>query len=87
MAYARSPPRSPSSQEDWLSRGPQSIKTYSTGSSRSHASRSHSLASASSRAYSNINFENAARTYYNELKTYLTDLIAQGKKKKGDKEN
>ncbi|GAA5800586.1 hypothetical protein HPULCUR_006022 [Helicostylum pulchrum] len=79
MAYPRSPPRSPSSQEDWLSRGPQSIKTYSTNSSRSmsHASRSQSLASASSRAFNSSNYESTARVYFNELKTYLQELLAQ----------
>lgn len=79
MAYSRSPPRSPSTQEDWLSRGPQSIKTYSTSSSRSmsHASRSQSLASASSRAYSSANFESTAYTYYTELKAYLKELLIQ----------
>lgn len=84
MAYPRSPPRSPSSQEDWLSRGPQSIKTYSTNSSRSmsHASRSQSLASASSRAFNSSNYESTARVYFNELKTYLQELLAQGKNKK-----
>lgn len=82
MAYSRSPPQSPSSPEDWLSRGPQSIKTYSTSSSRSHASRSQSLASASNRAFSSANYESTARVYFLELKSYLSDLLAQGKKKK-----
>ncbi|EPB89130.1 hypothetical protein HMPREF1544_03997 [Mucor circinelloides 1006PhL] len=80
MSYARSPPRSPSSpQEDWLLRGPQSAKTYSTSSSRSysHASRSQSLASASSRAFSTTNYEGTAKTYYVELKSYLKELLAQ----------
>ncbi|GAN05354.1 cell polarity protein [Mucor ambiguus] len=80
MSYSRSPPRSPSSsQEDWLLRGPQSAKTYSTSSSRSysHASRSQSLASASSRAFSTTNYEGTAKTYYVELKSYLKELLAQ----------
>jgi hypothetical protein len=78
MAYSRSPPPlSPSSQEDWLSRGPQSIKTYSTSSSR-HASRTHSLASTSSRAFSSANYESTARIYYIELKSYLKELLVQG---------
>jgi hypothetical protein len=77
MSYSRSPPRSPSSPEDWLNRGPLSHKTYSTSSSR-HASRSQSLASASSRAYSSSNYENTARVYWLELKIYLKDLLAQG---------
>ena len=81
MSYPRSPPRSPSSQEDWLLRGPQSVKTYSTSSSRSysHASRSQSLASASSRAFSSSNYEGTAKTYYIELKSYLQELLEQGK--------
>lgn len=79
MSYSRSPPLSPSSsQEDWLLRGHS--KTFSTSSSRSHASRSQSLASASSRAYSSAHYEGNARTYYTELKIYLRDLLAQGKK-------
>ncbi|KAI8647400.1 hypothetical protein BD408DRAFT_408491 [Parasitella parasitica] len=77
MSYSRSPPRSPTSPEDW--RGPQSAKTYSTSSSRpySHASRSQSLASASSRAYSSTGFEETAKIYYVELKSYLKELIEQ----------
>lgn len=79
MAYSRSPPPlSPSSQEDWLSRGPQSVKTYSTSSSSRHASRSQSLASASSRAFSSANYESTARIYYIELKAYLRELLIQG---------
>ncbi|KAI7883812.1 uncharacterized protein EV154DRAFT_522467 [Mucor mucedo] len=77
MAYSRSPPQSPSSPEDWLSRGPQSIKTYSTSSSRSHASRSQSLASASNRAFNSANYESTARVYFLELKSYLRELLAQ----------
>lgn len=77
MSYSRSPPRSPSSQEDWLARGPYSSKTYSTGSSR-HGSRSQSVASSSNRGHSSTNYENTARIYYIELKSYLKDLLAQG---------
>jgi hypothetical protein len=74
MSYSRSPPPSP---EDWLNRGPLSAKTYSTSSSR-HGSRSQSFASVSSRAHNSAHYESTARIYFLELKSYLTDLLAQG---------
>ncbi|RCI01108.1 component of the polarisome [Rhizopus azygosporus] len=75
MAYSKSPPRSP--QEDWLSRGPQSAKTYSTSSSRSMSYTSRSQSFASTRAYSLAHYENTARIYYMELRSYLKDILAQ----------
>ncbi|KAI8072205.1 uncharacterized protein B0P05DRAFT_549333 [Gilbertella persicaria] len=76
MSFSRSPPQSPSSHDDWLSRGPHSAKTYSSGSSR-HASRTQSFGSASSRAQSIGNIEATAKIYYAELKAYLKELLAQ----------
>ncbi|CAO3680778.1 unnamed protein product [Rhizopus stolonifer] len=73
MAYSRSPPQSP--QEDWMARGLQSVKTFSTSSSRSYGSRSQSYAS--NRAYSSAHYENTARIYYMELSSYLKELIDQ----------
>ncbi|CAO3624788.1 unnamed protein product [Mucor hiemalis] len=43
----------------------------------SHASRSQSLASASSRAFNSSNYESTAYTYYTELKSYLKELLLQ----------
>jgi hypothetical protein len=72
MAYSRSPPRSP--QEDWISKGLQSVKTYSTSSTRSRSI----VSTTSSRAYSLAHYENTARLYYLELGSYLKDILDQG---------
>ncbi|KAG0796050.1 hypothetical protein G6F16_006096 [Rhizopus arrhizus] len=71
MAYSRSPPRSP--QEDWISKGLQSVKTYSTSSTRSRSI----VSTTSSRAYSLAHYENTARLYYLELGSYLKDILDQ----------
>ncbi|KAI9276728.1 hypothetical protein BDA99DRAFT_531823 [Phascolomyces articulosus] len=86
MAYSRSPPRSPSSHDDWDSRGPKPLtKAFSTSSSRSGGGghgRTHSVTSQSSRATggssaNNASYETAARTYYGELKKFLTSVLAK----------
>ncbi|KAI8377282.1 hypothetical protein BD560DRAFT_367030 [Blakeslea trispora] len=72
MSYSRSPT---TSNDDWLSRGPPSARTYSTGSSR-NASRSQSLASSSGRSNtSGASLESTAKTYLIELKRYLRELL------------
>ncbi|KAI8366072.1 uncharacterized protein BYT42DRAFT_540698 [Radiomyces spectabilis] len=75
MQYVRSPPQSPRSPDMWDPRGSKPIST----SSRSTApySRSPSLASSSSRAHSSAHYESAARTYYLELKDYLTETLTK----------
>ncbi|KAI9487944.1 hypothetical protein BDB00DRAFT_933082 [Zychaea mexicana] len=82
MAYSRSPPRSPSSHDEWDPRGPKPLaKAYSTSSSRSAGnSRTQSVTSQSSRATSSANnasYETAARTYYGELNKFLTAVLAK----------
>ncbi|KAG0166405.1 component of the polarisome [Apophysomyces sp. BC1015] len=78
MAYSRSPPQSPNSQEDWNIRGPKPSKTFSTSSrSTTQNSRSQSYASSSSRAFSTAGYETAARAYHTELQKYLIQIIAK----------
>ncbi|KAF7727058.1 component of the polarisome [Apophysomyces ossiformis] len=78
MAYSRSPPQSPNSQEDWSIRGPKPSKTFSTSSrSTTQNSRSQSYASSSSRAFSTTGYEAVARAYHSELHKYLSQIIAK----------
>ncbi|KAI8366300.1 hypothetical protein EDC96DRAFT_177793 [Choanephora cucurbitarum] len=74
MSYSRSPT---ASNDDWLSRGPPSSRTYSTNSSR-NASRSQSQTSSASRGHtSGASLESTAKAYLVELKKFLRDFLEQ----------
>ncbi|CAO3608461.1 unnamed protein product [Cunninghamella echinulata] len=73
--FPRTPPHSP---EDWKSQGMQMSKTFSTSSRSTNPTTSRSISTASSSGrYTSTNYENAARTYYIELKKYLVTLLAK----------